>query len=229
LLAIWIVLTLVVPSTGWLVAKRIVELPSGQQIETEKFKTARQMEDEAEKVNPSNSHMPGYGRYHIEAQPEIAKAMKAIEERYAAIRSKRLDLSQLLTRFSPVGSYVYVASGLTQTGIEDEKKYHLQLKQYETQISTGNAELLQMIQKLMSATPPQTEDLRELRNWKGRQLDTVFEKGKEMGAGASADNFKKASLSETLNSVQLDLLLLISWMALAFIFATLAVVRCEVR
>ncbi|MFC1714681.1 ABC transporter permease [Candidatus Poribacteria bacterium] len=228
LLAIWIVLTLVVPSTGWLVAKRIVELPSEQQIATEKFKTARQMEDEAEKKNPSYSYMPGYGKYHIEAQPEIAKTMKGIEERYAAIRRKRLDLSQFLTRFSPVGSYVYVASGLTQTGIEDEKKYHLQLKQYENQVSVGNAELLQMIQKLMTTPPPQTQDLHELRNWKGKQLDVVFNKGKEIGAGASPD-FKKASLSETLNIVRPDMLLLISWMALAFVFATLAVVKCEVR
>ena len=128
-----------------------------------------------------------------------------------------------------MGSYVYVASGLTQTGIEDEKKYHLQLKQYETQVSVWNAELLQMIQKLMTTPPPQTQDLHELRNWKTKQLDVVYNKGSEIRAGDSAENFRKASLSETLNTVRLDILLLISWMALAFVFATLAVVKCEVR
>jgi ABC-type transport system involved in multi-copper enzyme maturation permease subunit len=53
LLAIWVVLALVVPNVGWLVAKRVIEVPSQQQIETEKFKTARQIEDETEKKHPS--------------------------------------------------------------------------------------------------------------------------------------------------------------------------------
>jgi ABC-type transport system involved in multi-copper enzyme maturation permease subunit len=137
LLAIWVVLALAVPNVGWLVAKRVIEVPSQQQIETEKFKTARQIEDETEKKYPSNTNMPGYGQYHVEAQDEIRKAMVGIEEGYEILRRERLALSQVLTRLSPVGSYVYATAGLAQTGIEDEKRYDSQLKQNEAQMSVN--------------------------------------------------------------------------------------------
>jgi len=86
LLAVWVIITLVLPNVGGLVAKQLVEVPSEQQIETEKFKKAREIEDEAEKKKPSYSYIPGYGKYHKEAQPEISKALKGIEERYAVLR-----------------------------------------------------------------------------------------------------------------------------------------------
>jgi len=136
LLAIWVILTLVVPNAGWLIAKRTVEVPSEQQIETEKFKTARQIENEAERREPSHSRLPGYGSFHIEVQPEIKKAKNAIEEGYNTLRQRRLSLSQTLTRFSPIGSYVYSVVGLAQTGIDDEKQYYSILRQYEIEFGT---------------------------------------------------------------------------------------------
>ena len=124
-LAIWVILTLVVPNVGWLVAKQIVRVPSHQQIETEKFKTAREIEDDAERKKTSGMFVPGYGKFHPEAQTQIEEAHREIEERYANLRQKRLAFSQILTRFSPAGAYVHAATGLAHTGIEDEQFYHL--------------------------------------------------------------------------------------------------------
>ena len=100
-LAIWVILTLVVPNVGWLVAKQVVRVPSQQQIDTEKFKIAREIEDDAERKKPSGMSVPGYGKFHPEAQTQIQEARKAIEDHYANLRQKRLTFSQILTRFSP--------------------------------------------------------------------------------------------------------------------------------
>lgn len=232
LLAIWVVLTLVVPNAGWLVAKRVVQVTSEQQIETEQFKTARQIEDEAEKKRESQSYLPAYGKYHVEAQPEIKKAVKAIEEDYKALRQKRLSLSQILTRFSPVGSYVYATVGLAQTGIEDEKQYYTTLRQVEIDFAAES-------ERLLSQTfgdgfnkenpPPSKDDPYAFRAWVVQKSSSIYENFKEGFSSLFSRTFEKSSLSETLNAIRLDLLLLVLWMGLAFVFATLAVVRCEVR
>lgn len=47
-------------------------------------------------------------------QRAATAALMLLEERYAVLRRKRLTLSQVLTRLSPVGAYVYAASTLNQ-------------------------------------------------------------------------------------------------------------------
>jgi len=230
LLAIWVVLALVVPNVGWLVAKRVIEVPSQQQIETEKFKTARQIEDETEKKYPSHTNMPGYGQYHVEAQDEIRKAMVGIEEGYEILRRKRLALSQILTRLSPVGSYVYATAGLAQTGIEDEKRYDSQLKQNEAQMSV---EVKRMFDDAFSGagreSPPPREDLHAYRAWLVKNDEYVYGNFRSGYSEMQNLTFGKSSLLETLHTIRLDLLLLVIWMGLGFVSATLAVVKCEVR
>lgn len=230
LLAVWVVLALVVPNVGWLVAKRVIEVPSQQQIETEKFKTARQIEDETEKKYPSHSSMPGYGQYHPEAQDEIRKAMVGIEEGYEILRRKRLALSQVLTRLSPVGSYVYATAGLAQTGIEDEKRYDSQLKQNEAQMSV---EAKRMFDDAFSGqgagSPPPREDLHAYRAWLVKYDEFIYGNFRNVYSSMLTLTFRKSSLLETLHTIRLDLLLLVIWMGLAFVSATLAVVKCEVR
>lgn len=230
LLAIWVVLTLVVPNAGWLVAKRIVEVPSQQQIETEKFKTARQIEDEEEKIHPSYSFMPGYGRYHLEAQPKIEKAMREIDDSYETLRLKRLALSQILTRLSPVGSYVYITAGLAQTGIEDEAKYYMQLKQYESQVNEGNKRMISEAfgDSWARGEPPRT-DIQAYHAWRVKLDDSMYGMFRSGYMNLFSLPFERTSLSETIQIVRLDLLLLGLWMGLGFVFATLTAIKCEIR
>lgn len=234
LLAIWAVVTLVVPNVGGLVAKQLVKVPSQQQIETEKFKKAREIEDEAEKKKPSGASIPGYGSYHPEAQPEIEKALKGIEERYAVLRRKRLALSQILTRFSPVGAYVYAVTELAQTGIEDEKRYHSQLKGHQSQLSANIKEILMKGKKpeelppIYTQSPP--EEAHAFRDWMLKIQ--AYEMGfivKNLFASQLKFTFEKLSLSETLRAVLLDFLLLALWMGLFFVFAMLTLAKCEIR
>ena len=114
LLAIWVMLTLVVPNVGWLIAKQLVQVPSQQQIDTQKIQKAREIEDEAEKKGLKNvGATPGYGLVHPEAQRKITEIQKVIEERYIVLKRKRQALSQILTRLSPVGVYVHAVSEVT--------------------------------------------------------------------------------------------------------------------
>jgi ABC-type transport system involved in multi-copper enzyme maturation permease subunit len=237
LLAIWAVVTLVLPNVGGLVAKQLVEVPSQQQIETEKFKKAREIEDEAEKRG-LQSHGPaaGYGRWHPEVQPKIEESLKEIEEHYDLLRGKRLTLSRILTRFSPVGAYVYAAVGLAQTGIEDEKRYYSQLEGYKSKLSADMKKALEEMQRRMQKgeLPPTIpkrppEEPRAYRDWWQKSSEYPYVPMKNVFASQLNLTFEKLSLSETLRAISLDLSLLTLWMGLGFAFAMLALAKCEIR
>jgi hypothetical protein len=174
--------------------------------------------------------MPGYGQYHPEAQGEIRQAMEAIEERYEVSKQKRLELSRILSRLSPVGAYVHATTGLAQTGIEDEKRYHSQLKQNEAQMSVEAKRLFEdAFRGTGAGNPPPREDLHAYRAWLVKRDEITYNGFRDGYSGMLNLTFRKSSLLETLQIIQLDLLLLVLWMGFGFVFATLAVVKCEVR
>lgn len=232
LLAIWVILTLVVPNVGWLVAKQVVRVPSQQQIDTEKFKTAREIEDDAERRKPSGMFVPGYGKFHPEVQPQIEAARQEIEERYANLRQKRLTFSQILTRFSPAGAYVHASTSLAQTGIKDEEFYHLQLVQHKSQLDTTIKETFALLQK-QEEQPPIYKNLpQEPRALRDRLVKiNSYEGGtvRNIIQNELSFTFDLLSLPKTLNAIWLDLSLLVLWLGFSFIFAMLATVKCEVR
>ena len=231
-LAIWVILTLVVPNVGWLVAKQVVRVPSQQQIETEKFKTARQIEDDAEREKPSGMFVPGYGKFHPEAQTQIEEARREIEERYANLKQKRLTFSQILTRFSPAGAYVHASTSLAHTGIEDEEFYHLQLGQHKSQLDATIKETFALLQKpeeqpLIYKNLPQEprahrDRLVKINSYEGRTVRNIIK-------NELSFTFDLLSLPKTLNAIWLDLSLLVLWLGFSSAFAMLAIVKCEVK
>lgn len=231
-LAIWVILTLVVPNIGWLVAKQVIRVPSQQQIDTEQFKTAREIEDDAERRKPSGMFVPGYGKFHPEVQPQIEAARQEIEERYANLRQKRLTFSQILTRFSPAGAYVHASTSLSQTGIEDEEFYHLQLVQHKSQLDTTIKETFALLQKpeeqppIYKNLPQEPRALRDrlvkINSYEGGTVRNIIQ-------NELSFTFDLLSLPKTLNAIWLDLSLLVLWLGFSFIFAMLATVKCEVR
>ncbi len=228
-LAIWVVLTLIVPNIGWLVGKQLVQVPSQQQIDTEKFKTARAIEDEAEKKKPSEEYIPGYGKWHPEAQPQIEETLTGIDERYATLRQKRLALSQLFTRLSPAGAYVYAATGLAQTGIKDEKQYHTQLKGHESQLGSNIQTLLEASKQILSQSKPPQETY-AYRKWRLKVQEDRFRLVKDLLLASQLSvTFETLPFFDTLHAIRIDLLLLVFWLGLGFAFAAIAFAKCEVR
>ena len=228
-LAIWVVLTLIVPNLGGLVGKQMVQVPSQQQIDTEKFKTAREIEDEAEKKKPSEEYIPGYGKWHPEAQTQIEETMKGIDERYATLRQKRLALSQFFTRLSPAGAYVYAATGLAQTGIKDEKQYHAQLKIHESQLGSNIQTLLEASKQILSQSKP-PQEIYAYRKWRLKVQEDRFRLVKNLLLASQLSvTFETLPFLETLHAIRIDLLLLTFWLGLGFAIATIAFAKCEVR
>lgn len=231
-LAIWVILTLVVPNVGWLVAKQIVGVPSQQQIDTEKFKIAREIEEAAERKKPSGIFVPGYGKFHPEVQTQIEEARREIEERYANLRQKRLTFSQILTRFSPAGAYVHASTGLAQTGIEDEAFYHLQLGQHKSQLDAIIKETFALLQKpeqqppIYKNLPQQPHALRDrlvkINSYEGRTVRNIIK-------NELSFTFNLLSLPRTLGAIWFDLWMLALWLGISFAFAMLAIAKCEVR
>ncbi len=232
LLAIWVILTLVVPNVGWLVAKQVVRVPSQQQIDTEKFKTTREIEDDAERRKPSGLFVPGYGKFHPEVQPQIEAARQEIEERYANLRQKRLTFSQILTRFSPAGAYVHTSTGLAQTGIEDEEFYHLQLVQHKSQLDTTIKETFALLQKPEEQPPIYKNLPQEPRALRDRLVKiNSYEGGtvRDIIKNELSFTFELLSLPRTLGAIWFDLWMLALWLGISFAFAMLAIVKCEVK
>ena len=228
-LAMWVILTLIVPNVGWLVGKQLVQVPSQQQIDTEKFKTARKIEDEAEKKKPSEEYIPGYGKWHPEAQPQIEETLKGIDERYATLRQKRLALSQFFTRLSPAGAYVYAATGLAQTGIKDEKQYHAQLKIHESQLGSNIQTLLEASKQILSQSKP-PQEIYAYRKWRLKVHADRFRLVKNLLLASQLSvAFETLPFLETLHAIRLDLLLLAFWLGLGFAFSAIAFAKCEVR
>ena len=116
-----------------------------------------------------------------------------------------------------------------QTGIEDEKLYDSQLKQNEAQMSV---EVKRMFDDAFSGAgrgdPPPREDLHAYHAWLVRYDEYIYGNFRSGYSEMQTLTFGKSSLLETLHTIRLDLLLLVLWMGLGFVFATLAVVKCEV-
>ena len=235
LLIIWTIGTFVIPSATGLIANQLAAVPSQKQIDTEKFKRAREIENEVEQVNPSNSFIPGYGKWHREAQPTIAEALQDIEERYAILRQKRLSLSQTLTRLSPVSAYVYATTGLAQTGIADETRYHRQLIQHQSVLRLGLKKWLEILMGtrpearplIYTQAPPRKPHL--YRSWLMKIEEYEMEVMRNLLAVQLGFSFEKLSLSDTLGAIWSDLLLLVLWIGITFASALLVLTKYEVQ
>ena len=235
LLIIWTIGTFVISSVSGLVANQLVKIPSQKQIDTEKFKRAREIEDEVEQVNPSNSFIAGYGKWHRKAQPTIAEALQEIEERYAILRQKRLVLSQVLTRLSPVSAYIYATTGLAQTGIADETRYHQQLNRHQSTLRLGFKKWLETLMgtrpesrpAIYTQTPPHNPHL--YRNWLMKIEEYEMGLMRNLFGSQLGFPFEKLSLSDTLRAIWPDLLLLVLWIGVAFASAILVLMKCEIQ
>lgn len=234
LLAVWTILVLVLPNVGWLVAKQVVPVPSQQQIDTQKLQKAREIEDEAHRQGiQSIGSTPGYGTIHPEVQPQIRETLNEMGERYNLLKQKQLALSRILTRLSPAGSYAHAAVGLAQTGIEDEKRYQLQLKKRASQLHDSavsiSSSVMSSAEKLQSPTYIASVSPYVYRNEWNDLLGQTLRALKTQFTDLLSSTFQKFSLSESLQVIWIDLLLLVFWLGLSFSFAIVAMAKCEVR
>ena len=123
-LAVWVVLVLVIPNLGNLIAKGICPIASKAKVAATKYKTAREMEDDAYRQGKkANVSYGGYGSACFEIWPEVRKTCESIEEQYRAQGDKLARLAKGMARISPASSFAFSTMALARTGIEDERNY----------------------------------------------------------------------------------------------------------
>ena len=123
-------------------------------------------------------------------------------------------------------------TALAQTGIEDEKRYHSQLKRYQSQMNTNfqkyseevSEERASIFQQGLPKEPYARRD----------RLIKIVEYRMNLSKNLLLEpplnfTFQRLSFSETLARMWLDLCLLVLWIGVGLALALVALARCEVR
>ena len=130
-LLVWVMLVLVIPNLGNLIAKEIWPIPSRMKVEAMKHETARELEDNASRQGKrADTDYGGYGSAHFEIWPEVRRACQSLEEEYRARSDKLTRLAKGIARISPASSFTFSTMALARAGIRDERRYEHALSRH---------------------------------------------------------------------------------------------------
>jgi len=129
-LFVWVILVLVLPNAGALIARQLKPMESAQQLQVQKDLTKRRMEDERQKVQHSSYWIVTYGQMHTEIWDDIRDAVWKLESEHHRRTQELADYTRTLTRLSPAAAYAYAMMDIAGTNIRDELAYYDQLRRY---------------------------------------------------------------------------------------------------
>jgi ABC-type transport system involved in multi-copper enzyme maturation permease subunit len=127
LLLIWALMVFVLPNTGTLIARQIVEVPSSRAI-TEK----RNQIWTREVLLSMNDR--GHRMDHVNA---LIGEIDRLEEDYRNRIDRLVRLAKTLNRISPAAGFVYTATEIAGTGIGEESRLKNEIVRYKTQVLEG--------------------------------------------------------------------------------------------
>jgi len=144
LLALWVVLALVVPNLGPYVAELVSPVPDVGQVEREIALRSKQITDTYQADWGSiRSHMRGMSREERgtffaqirsereEMQKEINKVTADVVRDFESRLARQTDVARVLTRVSPVASFVYANTDIGATGVRHEERLVNHLRTYQ--------------------------------------------------------------------------------------------------
>ena len=126
----WVILVLVLPNIGTLVARELEPVESAQQSQVRKYSMKREMEDEHHKVKPSAYFVPHYGNTHFDLWSDVRDATWRLDADYRRRTQHLADYTRMLTRISPAAAYAYAMMDIAGTNISDELAYHNRLHRF---------------------------------------------------------------------------------------------------
>jgi ABC-type transport system involved in multi-copper enzyme maturation permease subunit len=130
-LFVWVMLVLVIPNLGNLIAKEVLPISSRMKVEALKYKTARELEDNASRQGKkADTHYGGYGSAHFDIWPEVRGACQSLEEKYRTRSDQLARLAKGIARISPASSFAFSTMALARTGIKDERRYEHALSRH---------------------------------------------------------------------------------------------------
>ena len=124
-LLVWVVLILAVPSTAVLVSRRIVDVPSLE--ETQQNKDAIFVATYSEALRKLDNNVTSRDEESKKVWDEAWERINAEQRKLDDLRKqtlrRRVSVTKDIARVSPSSSYVFAATTLAHTGIEDKQSY----------------------------------------------------------------------------------------------------------
>ena len=143
----WVMLVLVLPNTGTLLARELKPIESMQQLQVKKDLMKRQMEDEHFKVQHSGWYwFQTYGLMNFEIWPNLRDATWKLDADHRRRTQQLAEYTRMLTRLSPAAAYAYAMMDIAGTNISDELAYYDQLRRY---IRNQPQEALQFVSNML--------------------------------------------------------------------------------
>jgi ABC-type transport system involved in multi-copper enzyme maturation permease subunit len=124
-LLVWAVLILAVPSTAVLASRRIVDVPSVQEIQQKKDSIMRAIQTETHRKLGENLISDGEESKKLwdEAWKRINAERRKLDDLRKQRLRRRVSVTKDITRISPSSSYVFAATTFARTGMEDRQSY----------------------------------------------------------------------------------------------------------
>jgi len=225
LLFLWVVIVLAVPKISMIVASKLRDVPSAQEVQAKKDAVRTQVMAEGTEKTQAYFREHGSemgtdeGRARVmdevsKIQEEmftgIAKEMGKLQAEYEEKKISQFLLAAKISRISPASVYTYASTTLARTGFDRQVRFLEAARTYQVGFVQYFNELLA---KMMKASN-NPEKIQEMRF----DLSTL-----------PALNFKEATLAESWNAAAVDLLILFLLFVCLFMIAFFGFVRSDIR
>ncbi len=205
LLLVWAILVILIPSSGGLLASRLVEIPDQGRM----YAQAMRAVWDAAISHPDRSGSPSFNWSPGESLPRaiaMSNAWGKVFYGYISQLIRQVKLARKITRVSPKAIYEYACEGVAGTGLSHFESFFGQVRRYQE-------DLLWFVQ---------TEAK------KGDDDKNLSELKVDFDAVPKFED-KPLPILETLGEMQLDVLLLFLFNVILFMGAYLSFLRYDVR
>ena len=227
LLFVWVEIVLATPKVSMIVAGKLHDVPSAQEIQSQKDTIMSQLMADGQKKmreyfqnNPGGNNdsaeaqaerMEKYAEMQEEMLTEISKQKKKIDVEYEAKRAAQFQLATRISRISPASVYTYASTTLARTGFDRQQNFVIAARVYQVGFVQYFSELMG---KMMRRAATDPEAINEMKF----ELDKL-----------PALDFQEATLSDSWNSAMVDFLILFLLFACFFMIAYVGFVRSDIR
>jgi len=126
LLLAWVVLAILIPGSGGLLASELYKMPTPREIAEEERTQAELFEDETMWDSDEPQRHPDMG--------EIARRVNAVSDKHIDMMIQQVKVAQNVTRISPTAAYNYACEAIAGTGPMDFRNFRRQVDIYLEQL-----------------------------------------------------------------------------------------------
>jgi ABC-type transport system involved in multi-copper enzyme maturation permease subunit len=215
LLFLWVLIVLVLPNTAPYIAAQLVPTPVVAVVEKEKHEVERRGEaafqatmKKWEEANPEAEPRKGawWAYWDVLKRDQLlalTDEQKEVGDNYQRQLSEQIRIARLISRLSPMTSFVYAAADLSGTGISDRNRFLEALVEYRKEITRFG------LDKWVAFDAAE--------KWDNYTIE-----------GYPRFQFHESPLRQRLSYVYADILVLAVWCLLFFMAAYLSFLRYDV-